>query len=36
MIVGTMVYAYQDTLGDEVTETGYYHLDSINAIQHWQ
>jgi hypothetical protein len=31
MIVGTMVYAYYDTLGDEITATAYYDLDSPKA-----
>jgi hypothetical protein len=34
MIVGTTVYAYQDTLSDEITRTVCYGLDNINGIYH--
>ena len=31
-VIGTlMIYAYQDTLGDEVTATEYCRLDSLKA-----
>ena len=29
-MICTMVYAYQDTLCEEVTTTGYYDLDNSN------
>ena len=30
-MIGTMVYAYQDTLGEEVTTTACYELDQVKA-----
>ena len=34
-MIGTMVYAHQCTLGDEVTTTSYYDLEKRNTIYHW-
>ena len=32
--MGTMVYVYQDTLGDKVTKAACYRLDNINVECH--